>query len=378
VTPSVFERHPKTTLIAVVVAAAALLDVGAGLLLRRSDPSGFRRAHPYYHHGLIANRSAWSQWGHGELYPVFTNSLGMFDASVREVPLRPDRPRIVVIGDSFTEGIGLPWPQTFVGMLAERIGPERAEILNAAEISYSPKLYLLKIEYLLEHVGLEFDHLVVMIDISDVQDEVLYAHFEPRPEPERPPASERVRAVLDRFSYGFHALDRLLRQRERDARRSRYTTEAFPPWLDYFWLDDINLEAVADPAFPHLRHEWTQPEWTYHRFTREGVDSALAHMESLVRLCRRHGIEPTLVVYPWITQIQKRDLASRQVTIWSHFARRHGVAFVDLFPLFIGDTPFAEVYARYFIAGDTHWNPEGHRLVADALLPIFARAAEGG
>jgi hypothetical protein len=46
---------------------------------------------------------------------VFTDSLGFKDASRRAVP---DRRRILFIGDSFTEGVGLPYEQTFVGLFA--------------------------------------------------------------------------------------------------------------------------------------------------------------------------------------------------------------------------------------------------------------------
>jgi hypothetical protein len=46
------------------------------------------------------------------------------------------------------------------------------------------------------------------------------------------------------------------------------------------------------------------------------------------------------------------------------------VAFVDLFPLFLehaGAQP-ADVYAKYFIPRDTHWNRAGHELVAGAVV----------
>ena len=67
-----------------------------------------RIANPIYDHGLVANFDGYDVWGEAR-YPLFTNSLGFKDGSVREVPLKADHRRILLIGDSFTEAIGIPY-----------------------------------------------------------------------------------------------------------------------------------------------------------------------------------------------------------------------------------------------------------------------------
>jgi hypothetical protein len=94
------------------------------------------------------------------------------------VPLKSDKPRIVFLGDSFTEGLGVPWGETFVGRIAEALEPKGIEVLNAATASYSPLLYYDKMKYWIEQ-GLVFDELVVFVDISDVRDELAYKDFAP-------------------------------------------------------------------------------------------------------------------------------------------------------------------------------------------------------
>ena len=178
-TPStIFERHPRKTLILVVLFSVLALDLAAGYLLLPKNYNDFREPHPYYHHGLLANREARSKWGSGEEYTVFTNSLGLMDEAVREVSLSTDKHRIVFIGDSYTEGIGVPFEKTFVGRLSQKVDRDRVEILNAGVSSYCAKLYYLKTKYLVEEVGLKFDELYVFIDISDIQDEILYRDFQ--------------------------------------------------------------------------------------------------------------------------------------------------------------------------------------------------------
>ena len=41
---------------------------------------------------------------------------------------------------------------------------------------------------------------------------------------------------------------------------------------------------------------------------------------------------------------------------------------ISLFPVFVNKEPGSQVIAKYYWKNDAHWNEEGHRLVADALL----------
>ena len=96
---------------------------------------------PVYHHTLTPKYDGFDLWG-PHRFRILSNSLGFRDASTRDVPLVADRKRVVFIGDSFTEGIGLPYEETFVGRFA-RAFPE-LDVLNAAVFSYSPSIYYKK------------------------------------------------------------------------------------------------------------------------------------------------------------------------------------------------------------------------------------------
>jgi hypothetical protein len=103
---------------------------------------------------------------------LYTNSLGFKDATVRPVSLRTSTRRVVLIGDSFTEGMELPFEDTFAGMLyaAGQGQSPKIESLNAGGGSSPPTIYYKKIRYFLDQ-GLRFDELVVFPDMSDVLDE---------------------------------------------------------------------------------------------------------------------------------------------------------------------------------------------------------------
>jgi hypothetical protein len=69
---------------------------------------------------------------------VITNSLGFKDAMPRNVPLHSKRKRVLFLGDSFTEGLGTSYNETFVGRFAavvresqmRPVAPELADPLN--------------------------------------------------------------------------------------------------------------------------------------------------------------------------------------------------------------------------------------------------------
>jgi hypothetical protein len=225
-------------------------------------------------------------------------------------------------------------------------------------IGYSPKIYLSKTVYLLGRVGLEVDELVVLIDMSDVPNEIVYAVWEPRDgEPPPPPPFDPWAALSQRSL--------LLRT----AARLRG-----PPPPDVAWnfhgmpfAEDLDAPALRDPEFDDGEH-WTLD----YKYAAEGLRLATRHLSALAELCARRGLPLTLVVYPWPANILASELSHPQVTHWRAFAAEHGARFVDLFPDFIGaDHDPHDTIARLFIEGDVHWNAAGHALVARRLAEVL-------
>src|SRR6187402_212255 len=130
-----------------------------------------RIANPVYDHGFAAGFDGHDVWGEMR-HRLVTNSLGFKDASTRTVPLKPASRRVLLIGDSFAEGIAMSFEDSFAGLLqdAGQQRNERIEFLNAGVASYSPVINYKKVKYLLE-LGLQFDEVVVFSDTSDVTDE---------------------------------------------------------------------------------------------------------------------------------------------------------------------------------------------------------------
>jgi hypothetical protein len=314
------------------------------------EPSYFERAYripsPDYHHDLARNVTTEAYWG-GEPYPYRTNSLGLRDAAPRVVDMHSDSGRVLLLGDSFTEGIGVTYQATFAGILDGTAAIRKIEVLNAAVSSYSPLIYHRKARHLLERVGLEVNAIVVFLDVSDPYDEV-----------------HRYRLTADGE---VRSVDTRQRPKAKAARWLRYNSVVGRAMT----VALLAYEGRSSPppyGLGQAPARWTYDKGAYEAWGARGLQLAGRSMDSLVNLARRHDASLTLVIYPWPDQIIRGDLENRHVRFWRDWARRNEVPLVNLFPLFIGSRAPDSVLARYFMPRDLHWTAAGHRLIADSLL----------
>lgn len=373
--PGIFERNPVKTIMATLLVLVVALDFTAERLIDRNDLFNktfglinpdlahkvqiwqHRKQNKYYHHDLEPNHDFIEKWGNLE-YRLTTNSLGFKDSSRRTIQAQTDKKRIVFIGDSFTEGLGVPYDKTFVGLINSTVDHEKYEILNAGVVSYSPKLYYYKIKYLLENKHLKIDELFVFIDLSDIFNELEYEVFEaedPHWKSNKSASVEKMTDFLKHNSLLFNIY--------------RYYAHQSQHVKKLKSLDFIE-QHTADSAF------WTLNERVYQEWGEKGVGLAELYMQKLVDLCKANNIKITIAVYPWINEIVRGNVNSRQVRIWREFSDLNSINFINYYPDFFNTslpninnsekTPF-QIVNHYFITGDIHWNENGHRLIANKI-----------
>ena len=262
------------------------------------------------------------------------------------------------MGDSFTEGLGVAFDDTFCGLLSRRFARDGVEVHNAAALSYSPKLYYLKTKFLIEQVRFEFAKLVVMIDVSDIQDETFYESFEPRMTHS---LADRVDTLLYRRSFTYNTLSRRLIPLRNISTEFHFSDKAESD----VWIESRDIDYFDDAE----RWLWTVDQKAFGEMSKRGLRIASEWMTRLVDLCRARNVDSLVVVYPGPYQVLGNDRNSIQVRHWRRFCEKHDVPFLDLFPTFIDPKlPGPQtVIDRYFVKGDVHLNETGHRLVADLL-----------
>ena len=351
------ERTKNLALFAVVLVIVDLVAAQAYNRIVLAPPAEpVRTPSPVYHHDLRKNVDSWSRWGLVR-YPLRTNNLGFRDERVREVPPCSEGLRLLLVGDSFTEGIGVAYPETFAGILARELRTQDVEVLNAGVVSYSPTIYYRKTRYLLEDLGLDIDMLVVFLDGSDIPDEAWldrYGRVRVTLEEKgtsattsRRPPFEQLKHVLQQHSLIMKAAAtlRLVVQERLDEKRRR----------DRLALDARGVAWDYDPE-------------AYRDYGEQGLRRAAVYMDSLLALSRAHELPMAVAVYPWPDHIYRRMLDSRQRTFWRTWSSRRGIPFFDLFPAFIGGRDPEKTIRDYHVPYDSHWNTAGHRRVAGAVL----------
>ena len=333
----------------------AFFDSLAAILLNHSD--SFRISDNFYHHGLKAGINEMTSWKSDGIsfYQIYTNSLGFVDGTNRDVPLKKSGRRVMFLGDSFMEGVGYPWSQTVAGIISERFKKYDTELLNASVISYSPKIYYLKLKHFLE-MGLEIDELYVFIDISDIIDEVHYGYFVPK----EFSAFERNWQALDNFFLKGSYTYRTTKINYFHAQQNPYNEHA-PFWggLDGFY---------------YLKPRWTFDDEAYKLYGEKGVESAKKHIELLRELCESKGIKLHIGVWPWEVHALNKN-GRKQYNIWKEYTDKYHIDFISLFDLM--ESMSAEEIHSIFIVNDIHWNEKGNQIVADYIWQHILNNMEG-
>lgn len=319
-----------------------IIDFSLGILILQRE--SIRISHPYFHHSLKPNYEYYAKWGDLE-YNLVTNSLGFKDGTKRNIGQKSNlKERIVIIGDSFTEGLGFEHQRTFSGIIQDHL-KDSVEVLNAGLTSYSPKLYYLKVSYLLNK-GFHFEKLLVMLDMSDIQDEVLYQSFYPE---NNYGFIKKSDIFLQNYSFSYNKVFRRLLKRI------------------YMKDNTSNPENILETRIDD-RAAWTYNENIFKLWGEKGLGLAKENIMKLKDICDKNSIKLYIAVYPWPETLKNDSVNSKHVKIWEDFCASNYIDFINLFPYFFSAGVQEDVIVKYYIQGDDHWNAEGHEFVAEKII----------
>lgn len=233
--------------------------------------------------------------------------------SRREFHIADERPRIVVVGDSMVFGEGVEEAERFTDRL-ERLEPGW-HVDNLGMIGFGPDLMLRA----LETVGLD-----------------------------PPPAAVLFAVFTDDFRRVVPP----------------YSGAGFP--IPRYRLEAGRLVSVPYPVLP----AWERLRlvqgllYLYWRYTPATFALNGAILDRFLERARQDHFAPAILFLPGPQD--RRDDRRRRAWL-AAYAARTGTPFLDL-----TDAVHAAGVERSYIPNDSHWSPDGHAVVADALRPFVA------
>ena len=102
-----------------------------------------------------------------------------------------------------------------------------------------------------------------------------------------------------------------------------------------------------------------------------GIEQSLRAMTKLSDLLREKGINLSVAVYPWPSQLLYDKVESEQVRIWENFCKTRCVSFYNSFESFFAlkdQISVNKTIELYFVPGDVHHNRKGAQVIANDFL----------
>lgn len=380
-TSSLPEQKQSTTLaqrlllllfaLALCLVMFLFLDAGYSAFILRSRPlinaqATCFKSDPVRHHSLQANCQCERHWG-SKSYPFATNNLGFRDQQVRDVPLSVNSPRVLLLGDSFTEGMSA-WGDTYVAQIAAKF--PQYDFINGGVESYAPSNYLNVTRQLLDR-GLRFDEVIVFIDMSDAQDEAAFYHDKDPSGAVGGPSRivhnggfyTSLRSFIKEHLLVSNSLfDRL---EHLAVRHGIYRLNVGHGQLFDLPRSAWSYRAVSDNAPYEIGYAPLGLE--------AGIRKEESKMTELYQVLQQRGIPISVVVYPWPAQLAHDKVDSRQVHIWQDWCQGKCKRFISVFPEFFAVKNGCDSreggcwYIQDFIFGDEHYSRAGNELVAGAV-----------
>ena len=294
-------------------------------------------SHDIFDHNLKKSFKANLEWGPEKTYLHCTdkNSFRTFCNKMSSNAREFD---IAFIGDSFTEGVGVNYQETFVGRIKSQF--DNLNIANLGVVSYSPSIYFTKLKYLLDD-GYKFKRVIIYFDISDIYD--------------------------DNKKYKF-LNNKISRKKSATLSKIQKTLKSSFPFLAYstkflknnFFEKSDTINKCKYLDFCHEKSSWTFNE---KYFGSKEINKSLKFMEMIHVLLNENDIKMSVGIYPWPAQIMHDTKDSKIVSLIEEFCKNKCEFFFNNFPDFFDEIDTSnkeDIILKYYIKGDVHFNSLGN------------------
>ena len=332
----------------------------------------------------------------GHEYIVKTNNLGFRDYEIRD--LDKNNYYTIVIGDSFVEGVALEYEDTLVAQLNEKIKSNNInnyEFLNAGVASYSPYIYQRKvISIIKENPWLKTDRVILLLDKSDVQDELGY--FDPIQRPEYFPTEidsspeykedynskynedffkDLKRGDLWRFlskqttTGSFLKIVGDIMDMERRNLRDRYKLSK-KLGKSFFKISSKQVK-----GFRSINSSTRYPRNNVARYfqgnvwettSKQSIDFSIKNIVKIKNYLDNKNIELLVVLFPWPFEIADKVPRENYLNYIIPELEREKINYITAYKYFLEGDIYSKISDNY-IYNDIHFNKQGYRILSDII-----------
>ena len=297
------------------IAILAVLEIIARIILsnvyNRKFDSSLIEEHKYVtSSGLKANARG-MVWGK----PFHTDEMG----GRRQTKRKADKPKLLVIGDSVTEGVGVYDSTTFANMINDRV--DSFDIRNISLIGWSVNDYNTTLHWLVNK-DTTIKAVYVFYCLNDI-----YGRS----------GGGRISRLI---GYGdwISGLSRVL--------QDHYAT---------YKLVKLFVLQNSDKYYQYDRALYKDQDL---------IGAVMADLEHMKEECDNSKVDFKVFILPYRSQLQgKHDNLPQQVLI-DQFKKK-GINYLDLLPEM---AKAGDPKSLYLFADEIHLSPMGHRAVADAIF----------
>ncbi len=283
-----------------------------------------------------------AQWG-PNYYIFCTNDLGLKSKCDSK---SSNSYKYAFIGDSFTEGIGLKYEDTFVGLFDKKYG----NTINFAISGTSPIIHIKRLKYFLNEKNIEIKNLFLFFDLTDFEDEYGWK-------------SEKI-DYLDNY--------------EIDMSREKYKLFlknnlpiTYNVLLNIWWNYFRGFLVKEDS---HIRYNDKRYDWDYKKineindyFLKKKILSK--SINDIIQLSIDNNFKLHLVIYPHPgTIMYLKDINnSNNISLIDELCGSNDAcSLINLYDDFYNELKNLEkinLINKYYFKGDLHFNMQGNRFV---------------
>ena len=327
--------------------------------------------HSIYHHDLDKNLNEKIIYNNVYEHIICTNNYG-FKSSCIDKEKISKSVDYAFIGDSFTEGVGLNYADTFIGKFKNK--KKNDQIINLGVASYSPKIYFKKLEHYLNQ-GFTFDRVIVFIDVGDILDENGYFV--------KSNGTVATKSNLKLVNTVYQDYTELYKLKK--------ILKGFLPISAIFYnkimevKSNSNIKINGSNDKREIKDNYLiNSRWTYkNKFSKrdqiwvdKGREDAVFFMNKIFELSKINNFKLSLAVYPWPAQIlHDKDTGRTELgKFWENYCKNKCESFInylDYFHQLKQEIEKEKIVELYYLKNDVHFNQKGNDIILKKLLETF-------